>query len=130
MARPTDYTIASDMHSRLATHLHGRYLTSNTYLSDPRRFLGSPFRRFTTTQGRKVLALGMMFDFTLAANGVEVQKMKDFVEEEWFLKEVRKDVDAVLLVGHIPVRLMYMAYIRLINRFRHHGKNGEHFIQR
>lgn len=130
MARWTDYTIAADMHSRLASHLHGRYLTSNTYLSNPRKFLGSPFRRFTTTQGRKLLALGMMFDFTLAAKGLEVQKMKEFVEEEWFLNEVRKEVDVVLLVGHIPVRLLFTSYTRLMRSGRHHGKNGEHCIQR
>ena len=106
------------MNSRLATHLHGRYLTSNTYLSNPRRFLGSPFRRFTTTQGRKVLALGMMFDFTLAANGVEVQKMKDFVQEDWFLKEVRKNVDVVLLVGHIPVRLLYIVVYKTYEKWQ------------
>ena len=104
----TDYSIALDFHQRFFPDLGDRYLASNVFITppghtNPVRF-GAPFRRFTTDQGRRMLAFGTLFNFTYAAQGIHVQFMDEFVKEQWFLDElVREEVDAIILLGHVPV---------------------------
>lgn len=104
----SDYTIALDFYQRFIPTLSDRYLASNVFITLPNtthpvRF-GRPFRRFTTPQQKRILAFGTLFNFTYAAKGIHVQRMRDFVQEPWFLEELKRaPVDYVLLVGHIPV---------------------------
>jgi len=66
-----------------------------------------------------------MFDFTLAAKGVYVQFVKELVKEEWFLDEVRKGADVILLVGHTPVSDdNYLSKCMLTRKGRLLGQSG------
>lgn len=87
-------------------------MTSNVFLGN--HFLGSPFRRFKTLQNRSVLSFGVMFNFTLAAKGVRVQFVNELVKEEWFLTEVRKGADVIILVGHVPVSPLLLAFLQVV----------------
>ena len=86
------YNNTLDMHTDFAPHWNGRYLSSNANItipssSDPSQNVSVPvgerFAKFTTTLGKKVTSLGVLFDFTANDNGTTVQKVEDMVKEQW-----------------------------------------------
>ncbi|PBK99158.1 hypothetical protein ARMGADRAFT_492064 [Armillaria gallica] len=104
------YAITLDMHQNLAPKLNGRYLSSNVNitLADQNNNtvdvpVGSRFAKFKTRKGRKVTALGVIFDFTGNDQNTTVQKVEDMVKESWFLEAIKDEPDFFLLAGHMPV---------------------------
>ncbi|KAI9747961.1 MAG: Calcium-transporting ATPase 10, plasma membrane-type [Chaenotheca gracillima] len=88
----------------------GNYLASNIDILDPKSGdkvpLAPRFRKFTTeNQGIRILAFGFLFDFTGNYNNTFVQPVEKTVQERWFQDAIRdKDVDLILVAGHVAVR--------------------------
>ncbi|KZV66464.1 hypothetical protein PENSPDRAFT_612591 [Peniophora sp. CONT] len=99
------YNITKDMHDNLAPRFPGRYLSSNVNItinnvSEP---VGERFAKFTTSKGRKVTALGVLFHFTGNDEGTTVQDVPSMVNETWFAEAIEEEPDFFLLTGHMPV---------------------------
>ncbi|KAK0488716.1 Metallo-dependent phosphatase-like protein [Armillaria novae-zelandiae] len=117
------YANTLDMYQNFAPKLNGRYLSSNVNitLADQNNKtidvpVGSRFAKFKTQKGRKVTALGVLFDFTGNDHNTTVQKVADMVQESWvcrilitpesvclrgfqFLEAINDEPDFFLLVG-------------------------------
>lgn len=87
-----------------------RYITSNVQIlnSDTGQFdyIGQKYRYFTTAHGLRIMAFGVLYDFTGNSNVSKVIKARDLVAESWFLDAVNysEPIDLFLLIGHNPVR--------------------------
>ena len=89
------YADTYDMYTNFAPKLDGRYLSSNVNITvaDPKAKpsenktisvpVGNRFTKFTTTLGRKVTSLGVLYDFTDNDKNTTVQKVEDMVKEQW-----------------------------------------------
>jgi 2',3'-cyclic-nucleotide 2'-phosphodiesterase (5'-nucleotidase family) len=84
------YNNTLDMHTNFAPALNGKYLTSNVNITVTDKHnntvsvpVGERFRKFKTRKGRKVTALGVLFNFAGNVKGTTVQKVEDMVKEEW-----------------------------------------------
>lgn len=98
-------------HLLVGSHFNDRYVVSNVEMLDPKSSqwidMGHKFRNFTTASGRRILGLGFLFDFD--GNDRIVTKVTPVAEEitrPWF-KELLDSLDyfdAVVLIGHVPVR--------------------------
>ncbi|KAH9935238.1 Metallo-dependent phosphatase-like protein [Epithele typhae] len=104
------YNVTRDMHTNFAPKLNGRYLTSNVNITVVDETgeavtvpVGERFAKFTTRKGRKVTALGVLFDFTGNDKNTTVQKVEDMVKESWFAEAIAEVPDFFLLAGHMPI---------------------------
>ncbi|KAF9529781.1 Metallo-dependent phosphatase-like protein [Crepidotus variabilis] len=104
------YNNTLDMHKNFAPQFKGRYLSSNvnlTYVDQNGEVVNTPvgdrFAKFKTRKGRKVTALGVLFDFTGNDKNTTVQKVEDMVNERWFKDAIKEEPDFFLLAGHMPV---------------------------
>ncbi|KZV66465.1 hypothetical protein PENSPDRAFT_612594 [Peniophora sp. CONT] len=100
-----NYSYTFDMYKNTVPKFHGRYLSSNVNItvnnvSVP---VGERFAKFKTAKGRKVTALGVLFDFTGNGAGTTVQKVEAMVNETWFHEAIAEEPDFFLLAGHMPV---------------------------
>ncbi|EMD97113.1 hypothetical protein COCC4DRAFT_61777 [Bipolaris maydis ATCC 48331] len=102
--------IAYETFSGFAKAYGDRYLTSNVQIINPAtgqfEYIGAQYRYFTTEQGLRIMAFGVLFDFTGNSNVSKVIKAADMVKEEWFQQAVNfsKPVDLFVVTGHNPVR--------------------------
>ncbi|KAL8688819.1 MAG: hypothetical protein Q9224_004791 [Gallowayella concinna] len=86
-----------------------RYITSNVQIINPAtgqfEYIGSKYRYFTTAHGLRIMAFGVLFDFTGNSNVSKVIKAKDLVKESWFLDAVKypQPIDLFIITGHNPV---------------------------
>ncbi|PLW47342.1 hypothetical protein PCASD_02626 [Puccinia coronata f. sp. avenae] len=101
-----DIAIAQNMHDNFAPYWKGSYLSSNVNITTSGTSvpIGSRYRKFTTEQGRKVTAFGIIFHFTGNANGTTVQPPAQMALEPWFKEAIREKPDLFLLAGHMGVR--------------------------
>ncbi|PFH52209.1 hypothetical protein AMATHDRAFT_2451 [Amanita thiersii Skay4041] len=104
------YANALDMHKNFAPRFNGRYLSSNVNITVADKHgnlvdvpVGSRFAKFKTTHGRRVTALGVLYDFTDNDRNTTVQKVEDMVKERWFAEAIQEEPDLFLLAGHMPV---------------------------
>ncbi|KAL9576976.1 MAG: hypothetical protein Q9203_007622, partial [Teloschistes exilis] len=87
-----------------------RYITSNVQIINPAtgkfEYIGSRYRYFTTDHGLRVMAFGVLYDFTGNSNVSKVIKARDLVKESWFLDAVNfpQPIDLFVVLGHNPVR--------------------------
>ena len=87
-----------------------RYLTSNVQIINPAtnqfEYIGHQYRYFTTKHGLRIMAFGVLYDFTGNSNVSKVIKAADLVKETWFLNAVNytKPIDLFLVIGHNPSR--------------------------
>lgn len=84
-----------------------RYLTSNVQIlnttTNEYDYLGNKYRYFTTEHGIRILAFGVLFDFTGNANVTKVIPASTMVNEAWFTELVNDPpgpVDLFILIGH------------------------------
>ena len=86
-----------------------RYVTSNVKVYNPAtsefEYMGVTRRYFTTEQGLRIMAFGVMFNMTLNSNASQVIPAQEMVQEEWFLDVLNSTdpVDLYLVIGHNPV---------------------------
>ncbi|KAK7192284.1 calcineurin-like phosphoesterase [Paraphaeosphaeria sporulosa] len=87
-----------------------RYLTSNVQIINPAtgefEYIGHKYRYFTTEQGLRIMAFGVLFDFKGNSNVSKVIQAAELVQQQWFLDAVnyKKPVDLFVITGHNPVR--------------------------
>lgn len=100
------YANAKDMHDNFLPRFPGRYLSSNVNitLNGTSVPFGSRSAKFKTLFGRKVTALGVMYDFTEAAAGIDVQPVAQMVQEQWFKDAIKDEPSVFLLAGHMPLQ--------------------------
>jgi 2',3'-cyclic-nucleotide 2'-phosphodiesterase (5'-nucleotidase family) len=102
--------IAYETFSNFSKVYGDRYLTSNVQIINPvtkqYEYIGSKYRYFTTEQGLRIMAFGVLFDFTGNSNVSKVIKAASLVQEQWFLEAVNftKPIDLFVVIGHNPVR--------------------------
>ncbi|KAK5989115.1 Secreted protein [Cladobotryum mycophilum] len=102
--------IAYQMFNQYAKKWGDRYVTSNVKVynqtSKEYEYVGATHRYFTTEQGLRIMAFGVLFDFTGNSNASQVLKAKEMVDECWFTEALDSDepVDLFILFGHNPVR--------------------------
>lgn len=87
-----------------------RHLTSNVQIIKSKtgqfEYIGSRYRCFTTQHGLRIMAFGVLFDFTGNSNVSKVTKTSDLVKETWFLDAINypKPIDLFMVIGHNPPR--------------------------
>ncbi|KAK8124697.1 uncharacterized protein PG998_000456 [Apiospora kogelbergensis] len=87
-----------------------KYLTSNVQILNPKtnefEYIGKQYKYFTTQHGLRIMAFGILFDFTGNANVTKITKAKEMVTQEWFKQAINstEPVDMFLLLGHNAVR--------------------------
>ncbi|KAJ4349974.1 uncharacterized protein N0V89_008595 [Didymosphaeria variabile] len=88
----------------------GNYLASNLDIVNPnngqRQPLAPRYKKFKTkNQGIRILAFGFIFDFTGNDNNTFVVPVEQTVKEAWFKDALKdKDIDLVLVYGHVDIR--------------------------
>ncbi|KZT22467.1 hypothetical protein NEOLEDRAFT_1137924 [Neolentinus lepideus HHB14362 ss-1] len=104
------YANTYDMYTNFVPQLDGRYLSSNVNItvydknnSSVSVPVGARYRKFETLKGRRVTALGVLYDFTGNDVNTTVQKVENMVKEQWFAEAIQDEPDFFLLVGHMPV---------------------------
>ncbi|KIW04607.1 uncharacterized protein PV09_04355 [Verruconis gallopava] len=87
-----------------------RYVNSNVKIlnqtSGKYETPGVQYRYFTTERGLRIMAFGVLFDFTGNSNASQITKAAAMVKEQWFIDAVNyKDpIDMFIVIGHNPVR--------------------------
>lgn len=87
-----------------------RYVSSNVQVLNPAtsefEYLGVTHRYFTTDHGLRIMAFGVLFNFTGNSNASKVIPASEMVNQTWFQDALRSDkpVDLYLLIGHNPAR--------------------------
>ncbi|KAF3763857.1 hypothetical protein M406DRAFT_279968 [Cryphonectria parasitica EP155] len=84
-----------------------RYLTSNVQVlnttTNEFTYLGHQYKYLTTENGLRILAMGILYDFTGNTNVTKVIPAETMVNETWFQSVVASPpgpVDLFLLIGH------------------------------
>lgn len=82
-----------------------KYLTSNVQIFNPStneyEYIGKTHKYFTTAHGLRIMAFGILYDFTGNSNSTKVIKAAQMVQQQWFQDAINtKDVDMFLLLGH------------------------------
>ena len=63
----------------------------------------SLYEILTSSRGRKVTSVGVLYDFTGNDKNTTVQKVEDMVKEQWFHEAIEEEPDFFLLVGSVSV---------------------------
>ncbi|PTB36439.1 hypothetical protein M441DRAFT_61918 [Trichoderma asperellum CBS 433.97] len=86
-----------------------RYVTSNVKVlnrtSGKYEYVGATHRYFKTEKGLRVMAFGVLFDFSGNSNASQVIKAQDMIKEPWFTQALAtsEPIDVFILLGHNPV---------------------------
>jgi 2',3'-cyclic-nucleotide 2'-phosphodiesterase (5'-nucleotidase family) len=102
--------IAYETFSNFSKVYGDKYLTSNVQIMNPTtgkfEYIGARYRYFTTEQGLRIMAFGVLFDFTGNSNVSKVIKAADMVKQPWFQQAVNhtEPVNLFVITGHNPVR--------------------------
>ncbi|KAL9598086.1 MAG: hypothetical protein Q9219_004717 [cf. Caloplaca sp. 3 TL-2023] len=110
-----------------------RYVTSNVQITNPAtgqfENIGSKYRYFTTDHGLRIMAFGVLYDFTGNSNVSKVIKARDLVKESWFLDAVnyQEPIDLFILLGHNPVRTTASRYCETLGWTSMSGINSSTF---
>ncbi|KAK4184174.1 Metallo-dependent phosphatase-like protein [Podospora australis] len=87
-----------------------RYLTSNVEIMNPQtqewEYIGRPYKYFTTPHGLRVMAFGVLFDFTGNVNITRTTTTAEMLKKDWFNQAIAtcNDIDIFLILGHNPAR--------------------------
>ncbi|KAG9044210.1 hypothetical protein FS837_008624 [Tulasnella sp. UAMH 9824] len=106
--------VARHLFEMLEAHpeIKEKYLAANVFYKPPnepgaeRRQLGSTHRIWTTGSGRKITAIGVMFENEKKTKeaGVYIEKVESIVDQKWFTEKVlTSDPDVFVLVGHMSL---------------------------
>ncbi|KAH8202877.1 hypothetical protein TruAng_002930 [Truncatella angustata] len=103
--------VAYQTFNELSKFWGDKYLTSNVQIlnnaTNEWEYIGQQYKYFTTPNGVRIMAFGVLFDFTTNVNISKVIKAKELVAEQWFLDAVNftEPVDLFLVLGHNPARV-------------------------
>ncbi|KAI2623384.1 Metallo-dependent phosphatase-like protein [Hypoxylon sp. NC1633] len=94
----------------ISTYWGDKYLTSNVQILNRQtaewQFIGKTHRYFTTEHGLRIMAFGVLFDFTGNTNVSKVIPAKTMVTQQWFTDALHspEPVDIFVVLGHNPAR--------------------------
>ncbi|KAK1995253.1 calcineurin-like phosphoesterase [Colletotrichum falcatum] len=103
-------SISYETFNQFAKVYGDRYLTSNVQIRNPQtgmlEYIGKQYRYFTTPKGLRIMAFGVLFDFTGNSNASVITKAATMVTQPWFVNAVNytEPIDLFLVIGHNPVR--------------------------
>ncbi|KAL9116050.1 MAG: hypothetical protein Q9227_000418 [Pyrenula ochraceoflavens] len=107
------------------SHFYGeKYVTSNVQILNNAtgefEYIGQQYRYFTTAHGLRIMAFGVLYDFTGNTNYTKVIKAATMVQQPWFLSAVNSSapIDLFLLLGHNPVRGSGSTLTTVYNKIR------------
>ncbi|KAK3671123.1 hypothetical protein LTR78_008924 [Recurvomyces mirabilis] len=94
-----------------------KYLTSNVQIINPNtsefEYIGHQYRYFTTANGLRIMAFGLLYDFTGNSNVSKIFTAAEVVEQAWWKQaisgypencETQVPIDLFVMLGHNPVR--------------------------
>lgn len=93
-----------------AKYYGDKYISSNVQIfnnaTGQYEYFANQYRYFTTKHGLRIMAFGVLFDFTGNSNASKVIKGATMVQQPWFINAVNypQPIDLFLLIGHNPVR--------------------------
>ncbi|KAF2970400.1 hypothetical protein GQX73_g3246 [Xylaria multiplex] len=96
--------------NEISAYWGDKYLTSNVQIVDQEtgnwKYIGKTHRYFTSKHGLRIMAFGVLFDFTGNTNVTKVIPAKIMVTQKWFMEAVNNcdPIDVFVLIGHNPVR--------------------------
>lgn len=102
--------VAYETFFNFSTVYGDKYITSNVQILNPTtqefQYIGQQYRYFTTKHGLRIMALGVLYDFTGNTNVTKVIKAADLVKETWFTSAINypQPIDLFLVTGHNPIR--------------------------
>ena len=102
--------IAYETFGQFAKVYGDKYLTSNVQILNNAtgmfEDIGKKYRYFTTAHGLRIMAFGVLYDFTGNTNYTKITKTADMVKQQWFLDAVNypEPIDLFVVLGHNPVR--------------------------
>lgn len=102
--------IAYETFYNFSRHYGSRYLTSNVQILNPNtsefEYIGNTHKYFKTDHGLRIMAFGILYDFTGNSNVSRVMTAATMVNQTWFQDALHDphEVDLYLLIGHNPVR--------------------------
>lgn len=69
-------------------------------------YIGKTHKYFTTQHGLRIMAFGVLFDFTGNTNVSKIINATDMVQQDWFQEAINspEPVDLFLILEHNPVR--------------------------
>ncbi|MDI1486079.1 MAG: hypothetical protein OHK93_004269 [Ramalina farinacea] len=107
-------TVPNFKDNYIASNLDFRDLETNEV-----KPLAQRYKKFTTkNQGIRILAFGFIFDFTNAADNIQVVEVEDAIKQDWFQEAIRdRDVDLFLVAGHVALHSPeYQAIFKAIRK--------------
>ncbi|KAI1414217.1 Metallo-dependent phosphatase-like protein [Hypoxylon sp. FL1857] len=96
--------------NEISTYWGEKYLTSNVQILNQQtsewEYVGKTHRYFTTQHGLRIMAFGVLFDFTGNTNVTKVIPAKTMVTQKWFLDALnsQEPIDIFVVLGHNPAR--------------------------
>ncbi|OBT39995.1 hypothetical protein VE00_09429 [Pseudogymnoascus sp. WSF 3629] len=102
--------IAYETFADFSTFYGDRYVTSNVQIFNQKtnkyEYAGSKYRYFTTDHGIRIMAFGVLFDFTGNSNASIVTPAAKMVQEQWFLDalNINRTIDMFLVIGHNAIQ--------------------------
>ncbi|ELR06839.1 hypothetical protein VC83_09396 [Pseudogymnoascus destructans] len=102
--------IAYETFADFSTFYGDRYVTSNVQIFNQKtnkyEYAGSKYRYFTTDHGIRIVAFGVLFDFTGNSNASIVTPAVKMVKEQWFLDalDIDRPIDMFLVIGHNAIQ--------------------------
>ncbi|KAI0533274.1 ser/Thr protein phosphatase family [Xylaria digitata] len=96
--------------NEISAYWGDKYLTSNVQIVDQEtgdwKYIGKTHRYFTSKHGLRIMAFGVLFDFTGNTNVTKVIPAKTMVTQKWFMEAANNcdPIDVFVLIGHNPVR--------------------------
>ncbi|KAI1102414.1 Metallo-dependent phosphatase-like protein [Jackrogersella minutella] len=103
-------TVAYQAMNEISTYWGEKYLTSNVQIFNTQtnewQYIGKTHRYFTTQHGLRIMAFGVLFDFTGNTNVSKVEPAKTMVTQQWFLDALNspEPIDVFVVIGHNPAR--------------------------
>ncbi|KAI0891595.1 Metallo-dependent phosphatase-like protein [Annulohypoxylon nitens] len=103
-------TVAYQTMKNISIYWNEKYLTSNVQILNPEtnewQYIGKTHRYFTTQHGLRIMAFGVLFDFTGNTNVSKVIPAKTMVTQQWFqdILHSPEPVDVFVVLGHNPAR--------------------------
>ncbi|KAI3323308.1 Metallo-dependent phosphatase-like protein [Xylariaceae sp. AK1471] len=96
--------------NEISAYWGDKYLTSNVQIANPQTgawdYIGKTHRYFTTAHGLRIMAFGVLYDFTGNTNVTKVIPAKTMITQKWFMEAINNcdPIDVFVLIGHNPVR--------------------------
>ncbi|CAK7237259.1 hypothetical protein SEUCBS140593_009898 [Sporothrix eucalyptigena] len=98
--------IAYQTFNTFSTFWGDKYLTSNVQIQNQSTgqwdYIGKTHRYFTTENGLRIMAFGILYDFTGNTNATKVISAEDMVQQQWFIDTINttEPINLFLLIGH------------------------------